>query len=214
MSGGADAPRIETLTCELCSTTGSARVIFKLTRLILRCVSCGLVFAAPDEREEGSCSYSEAYYHEGVYADYLSDRLAIQRNASRTLAELGELTSGRILLDIGCAAGFFLMAAKEAGWTVRGLEKSLYMAGYARRQFSLAVDHGSIENPSAGLERSDVVTLWDTLEHLYHPARAVENIRRLLRPGGLLALSTGDYGSVLRRLTGRRWRLFVDPTDN
>jgi hypothetical protein len=30
----------------------------------------------------------------------------------------------------------------------------------------------------------------------------------------MLALTTGDYGSLLRRLTGKRWRLFTDPTHN
>ena len=88
------------------------------------------------------------------------------------------------------------------------------MAGYARRELDLNVDLGSIEVPPSGLEKSDVISLWDTLEHLSHPVQALVNIRGLLQPKGVLVLSTGDYGSLLRWFTGRRWRLFDDPTHN
>jgi hypothetical protein len=41
---------------------------------------------------------------------------------------------------------------------------------------------------------------------------ALRNVRRLLSGKGVLAISTGDYGSIARRLCGRKWRLFSDPT--
>jgi SAM-dependent methyltransferase len=88
------------------------------------------------------------------------------------------------------------------------------MAEYAEQKFGLPVTVGSIEVAQADLPEVDVVTLWDTIEHLHHPVRALANIRQLLGPGGLLIISTGDYDSWLRRITGRRWRLFADPTHN
>lgn len=69
-------------------------------------------------------------------------------------------------------------------------------------------------SPPQDLPRFDVVTLWDTIEHLDRPDIALAHIRRLLRPNGVLVFSTGDYASLLRRLTGKRWRLFADPTHN
>lgn len=206
--------KTDSLTCELCGATARAKVILSLKRLIFRCSVCGLVFSDPDRPPADAGSYSETYYNNGVYANYLEDRPAIERNSLRALAELQQLTSGRRLLDVGCAAGFFLAAAREAGWSVRGLELSAYMAGYARRELDLNVDLGSIEVPPSGLEKSDVISLWDTLEHLSHPVQALVNIRGLLQPKGVLVLSTGDYGSLLRWFTGRRWRLFDDPTHN
>jgi hypothetical protein len=88
------------------------------------------------------------------------------------------------------------------------------MSRYAREELQLDVTAGSIEAPPTGLSPVDVVALWDTIEHLSHPTRALANIRNLLHPGGILALSTGDYGSFVRHVTGRRWRLFADPTHN
>jgi hypothetical protein len=54
--------------------------------------------------------------------------------------------------------------------------------------------------------------MWDVIEHLDRPDLVLANLRRHLDAQGRLVLSTGDYGSLLRRLMGTRWRLFADPT--
>ncbi|MGH9967888.1 MAG: class I SAM-dependent methyltransferase [Pyrinomonadaceae bacterium] len=198
--------------CLLCNSFQS-QLLFRTTRPILRCLECGLVFAEPRSKTTHD-DYSEDYYRDGVYADYLADREAIQRNAPRALAELEAMVEGRKLLDVGCATGFFLDAARRRGWDVRGLELSQYASDYARRELNLAVETASITAPPQQLPRFDAITLWDTIEHLERPDIALQNIRQLLNPRGILVFSTGDYGSVLRRVTGKRWRLFADPTHN
>lgn len=184
-----------------------------LERRILQCTGCGLVFTEPDEGPRAA-QYTEAYYRNGVYSDYLGGRSAIEQNAMGVLQHLATLTAGRRLLDVGCAAGFFLTAARRAGWRVRGMEVSSYMAEFARRELGLEVVEGAVDGPGAHLAPADVVTLWDTIEHLSHPALALTRIREALAPRGVLVVSTGDYGSLLRRVSGRRWRLFADPTHN
>jgi SAM-dependent methyltransferase len=57
------------------------------------------------------------------------------------------------------------------------------------------------------------VTSWDVLEHLADPLAALERLRRLLRPGGRLFLSTPDAGSLTARLMGRRWH-YLDPVQH
>jgi 2-polyprenyl-3-methyl-5-hydroxy-6-metoxy-1,4-benzoquinol methylase len=207
--------------CLVCGGSDTGRLLFHTSRPVLQCRTCGLVYAKPrnavahDEGPENySKDYSEDYYRDGTYADYLADRDAIQRNAPRVLSELEQMVKGRRLLDVGCATGFFLEAARSRGWMVQGLEVSEYASNYARRELKLQVETASIVSPPAGLSQFDVVTLWDTIEHLDRPGLALANIRRLLEPRGVLVFSTGDYDSLLRRLTGKRWRLFADPTHN
>ena len=207
--------------CVACGCSDRGHLLFHTSRPILQCRECGLVYAMPrpiaahDESAENySKEYTEAYYRDGTYADYLADRDTIQRNARRVLSELEQMVEARRLLDVGCATGFFLDAARSRGWTVRGLEVSEFASNYARRELKLPVDTGSIVSPPAGLSQYDVVTLWDTIEHLDRPDLALANIRSLLAPRGVLVFSTGDYDSLLRRLTGKRWRLFADPTHN
>lgn len=198
--------------CLLCEGFSESRLLFHTSRPIFQCTACRLVYA--DQRNAPDVDYSENYYRDGVYADYLADRDAIQRNAPRVLEELERMVKGRKLLDVGCATGFFLDAARTRGWDVRGLEASRYASDYAQRELGLQVETASIVSPPAGLPRFDVVTLWDTIEHLDRPDIALANIRRLLEPNGILVFSTGDYNSLLRHLTGKRWRLFADPTHN
>lgn len=202
-----------TSRCILCGADHS-RQLFVLNRPILKCSSCALVYAATSNSPTTTTNYPRSYYQEGIYSDYLGDRGAIRRNAKRRLDQLARLTQGRELLDVGCAMGFFLEAARDEGWSVSGLEASTYASSYAREELGLAVDTLSITSHSPASSKFDVITMWDTIEHLDRPDLALQNIRRLLRPGGVLAFSTGDYNSLLRRATGRRWRLFADPTHN
>lgn len=200
--------------CLLCGNSTANRLLFELSRPVVKCLGCNLVFAVPGDSSARSHDYDESYYRQGIYADYLEERISIRKNAGRILRELETLVQGRTLLDVGCAAGFFLEAARARGWTVRGLDVSSYASEYARRELNLDVESGSIESTTASSSKFDVVTLWDTIEHLSRPDLALIDIRRQLKPEGILALSTGDYGSLLRRLTGKRWRLFTDPTHN
>ncbi len=207
MTGDAHLP-----ACLLCASSADVRLSFELTRPVYACRACGLMFAPRPASISAGDAFPEEYYRGGVYADYTLDRLANHRNAQRVLTELEQRASGRRLLDVGCALGFFLEAAQHRGWETRGLEVSPWAAERARRELDLAVDLGSIESPPADLGPFDVITLWDAIEHLERPDRALAEARRLLRPGGWLALSTADSTSLVRRLTGRRWRIFQDPT--
>ena len=53
--------------------------------------------------------------------------------------------------------------------------------------------------------------MWDTIEHLRRPDLYVEKIARLTEPGALLALTTGDIGSMVARLRGPKWRMIIPP---
>jgi SAM-dependent methyltransferase len=61
-------------------------------------------------------------------------------------------------------------------------------------------------------ERFDAVCFWDTIEHLPQPAETLERAAQVLRPGGYLFATTGDFGSLLARLQGLRWRQIHPPT--
>jgi 2-polyprenyl-3-methyl-5-hydroxy-6-metoxy-1,4-benzoquinol methylase len=172
------------------------------------------VYAEPLPDESIRALYSREYFEGRVYADYLGERDVIRRNAGRALAELVSLAPGRRLLDVGCAAGFFLEAARDQGWQVEGVELSEYASGHARDRLGLAVRTGPVAELSPDAGPFDAVTLWDCIEHLSRPDVDLSLLRRRMAPGGILMLSTGNYESLLRRVTGRRWRLFSDSTHN
>ncbi len=200
-------------TCVACLGSRS-RLLFRTARVIVECQDCGLVFAEPVPEESLRALYSREYFEGLCYADYLGDRDAIHRNAGRALAELAALAPGRRLLDVGCAAGFFLEVARDQGWRVEGIELSEYVAAHARDVLGLTVRTGAVSELPEDAGPFDAVTLWDCIEHLSRPHDALTLLRRRMTPGGVLVLSTGDHDCLLRRFVGRRWRLFCDPTHN
>ena len=198
--------RATTTVCIVCSSTRATASALRAD--LVHCDSCGLIYnpsAAEDNAEFG-----QHYYIDGVYSNYSAEREAIQRSAAARLDVLERMVAGRRLLDVGCAEGYFLDAARKRGWETVGLELSPYASARARST-GLQVIEGSILAPPA-LPPFDAITLWDTIEHLSDPALALRNARTLLKPSGRMAIATGDCRSLAARLLGRRWRLLSDPT--
>lgn len=184
---------------------------------ILRCPSCGTHFRAELPAAEAlSEIYGPGYFSAEAgesdgqgYADYLGEEANHRLNARARLELLERGRRPGRLLDVGCAAGFFLDEARKRGWTVTGVELAPDMAGHARERLGLDVRVGLFADAELEPGSFDAVTMWDYVEHLVDPAGDLRRAAALLVPGGLLALSTGDVASVSARLAGRRWHLLT-----
>jgi ubiquinone/menaquinone biosynthesis C-methylase UbiE len=121
------------------------------------------------------------------------------------------LPFGGRLLDVGCASGFFLRVAKESGFEVQGVEISAIPLDYARKVMSVDVFHGSLFDARFPEAYFDVVTLWDTFEHLRDPQKMLEEIRRILKSGGVLAVETLNMNTLSSFLLRARWPLYAPP---
>ncbi len=171
-------------------------------------------FRVPDD--EYRALYAREYFFGSEYRDYVADQRVHQRNFRLRLEVLDRFLDParhRHLLEIGSAFGFFLEVARERFETVRGLDVSVEGTAFARARGLDVLDPG-LDFLAAALPapRPDVVCLWDVLEHLREPHLYLERIAAEVSPGGLVALTTGDVGSVNARVRGRRWRLLHPPT--
>jgi SAM-dependent methyltransferase len=207
--------------CPACGTP--PRPSFRLHNgaQLLRCPRCLLGWwnwPAPDPGSFYDRDYFQSDEVAKGYDDYRSLEPALGRTSRARLRRIGGLLSPDAraaasrprLLDLGCAAGYFLDEARRANWEVRGVEVSDYAAACARAR-GLEVTCAPLEELSLPAAAFDCVTLWDVLEHVRDPADVLTAAARAVRPGGVVALSTGDITSLCARLSGPRWHLFNLP---
>ncbi len=181
---------------------------------VVECRECGHVYVNPRlPTERLHEMYQEEYWtsdraKEFGYTQYLADRALYERTYRRraTTIERYKHAPGRVL-DIGCAAGFFLKVMHDKGWETTGVEISKPMVDYAKDELGLPVVHrGDILSVDLEPESYDVITMWDVIEHLEDPVAHIAAAHRLLHRNGILLIETQNVGSRFARVLGRKWQ--------
>ena len=108
-----------------------------------------------------------------------NDWLKIQRHKSR-LRKINRLQHGGKLFDLGVGWGHFLAAARDMGYNVSGVELSEYQWDYATRDLGLPVEHMNFFDLPASPGSTDVITMWDVLEHIEDAGAVLDRIHDML----------------------------------
>lgn len=181
---------------------------------VVECGRCGLVYVNPRLSSERLREmYQEEYWssdraREFGYTEYLEDAslyLRTYRLRSRVISRY-KPQPGRVL-DIGCAAGFFVSVMAEMGWDTTGIEISAPMVNYATETLRLPdIRRGDMLSAEIDPASYDVITLWDVIEHLEDPRVHLQRAHEALKDDGILVLETQNVASGFARLLGRRWQ--------
>jgi 2-polyprenyl-3-methyl-5-hydroxy-6-metoxy-1,4-benzoquinol methylase len=185
---------------------------------VWRCQECGLTFPNPMPIPLGGLDQ-----HYAVSPDeYFQHHATEQKNlyVSMLMQQLKSLKDeSGTLLDIGAGRGELLSAAMKEGWRAVGIETSSTFAAYAAQHTGAEIRREPLEECSFADESFDAVVLGAVLEHLYDPDQVIEEIARILRPGGVLFIDVpneqGLYfriGNLYQRLRLRDWVVNLAPT--
>jgi SAM-dependent methyltransferase len=109
------------------------------------------------------------------------------------------------LLEIGTATGSFLAEARDAGYTVRGLDVSAAFAEIAKKKYNLDIDVSFIETFPLPEARYDVICNFGGISCWRDPVKALANIRRALKPDGIFVFNYGNADNLAARLRGNRY---------
>ncbi len=172
-----------------------------------RCPRCGIVYLerfAADEETYGASYFMEEYRAQ-YGRTYLEDFDHIAAMGEKRLARARRVARGRVatVLDVGCAYGPFLSVAKRQGLLPCGIDVAGEAIAHVR-ELGIEAVCGSIldRDAVAALDRKtfDLVTLWYVVEHFDRLDELLVRLSGLVRPGGVLAMST-PYG---RGVSARR----------
>jgi 2-polyprenyl-3-methyl-5-hydroxy-6-metoxy-1,4-benzoquinol methylase len=169
-------------------------------------------------RKAKSRDYGASYFLEEFKAQYkktyYEDEPNLRSLARRRLQVLeGFRTPGQTrLLEIGCAAGFFLSEAKDMGWETKGIEVSAPEVEFARNVLNLDVVNQSFTDFSEG-GHFDVISAFFVLEHFPDQEAVWKKVFSLLNPGGFVFLALPSLFGPSFQTNPRDW-FQTHPTDH
>ncbi|MFH1423185.1 MAG: class I SAM-dependent methyltransferase [Planctomycetota bacterium] len=187
--------------CILCGSTSNTHYVTVGRVSYSKCNDCGLIFQNPRVKDviaeniiaSDSCSrHFEIKENRATRKPYY---LKYIRLIEKYLPPALQ-TKEKSILEIGCGAGGFLSAAKDAGWKVTGIEISETLAKIANEKFGLNVLLGEINSLNLKPESFDAAALNMVIEHLEFPLKTLETIHNLLRSNGVLLIHTPNYDNT------------------
>ncbi|HEX2570586.1 MAG TPA: methyltransferase domain-containing protein [Polyangia bacterium] len=182
-------------TCPACDSTahgpsylGEGR--WRTLRFSYRaCHACGTLFVDPmPDAQALDELYAPAYLEEHYAPELAGEATSAElgRELEETAAHAAAMRPGGRLLDVGCGAGRFLIAARRAGLGGEGFERVQATAEKAAAATGATVHAGSLESLVARGLRYDLIHFADVLEHCPRPIGLLAPARALLASEGLV----------------------------
>lgn len=194
----ADVCRIETAPCVVCmgKTATTRFAIAGVPEELVVCDTCGVGSLFPMPSPQRIASFYPAEYYGDAEAKFepLVEFGVCLGARLRARSLLRDVPHGGRILDIGCGRGVMLKALLDLGYEAHGVEMSADAAAGAdpRAQVRIAP-----ELAEAGFDdRSfDAIILWHVFEHLPRPDQTLDELRRIMKPGGRLIIAVPNFAS-------------------
>ncbi len=169
---------------------------------LLTCGACGLTYGSPVASAEAA---SQAYRRASFEASVESTDAA--RTYAQYLRKQG-FEPGRAL-DIGCGDGAFLRELLRLGFReIVGVEPSEAPVRVASEDVRPLIRQEMFDRALFAENSFDLVTCFQTIEHVYEPRKLLEDIFRILKPGGKVFLIEHDLGAFSARVMGEKSPIF------
>lgn len=196
----------ETRACVACGSDDAQKLGVKNELEIVSCRDCNTVYTSY------SPWYTSTYFYEGYYLkdDEIEIPPFVQARLQDITAEFAPYRQTNKLLDLGCGAGGLLKAARNHGWQAQGLDVSQHAANHVR-EMGFEVFEGELHDAQFPSGHFDVVTAAELLEHISEPRALLEEVARILRPGGLFWTTTPHARGISARVLGLKWRCIWPP---
>ncbi len=160
---------------------------------LMQCTSCSFIFTSPVPEKDNVFNY----YNSPEYSShtlkknnlfsylYANARKFNIRQKYRIVSDYAQ--SGKIL-DVGCGTGELLKYFRDMGWYTTGIEPVDKAREFAIQQNKIEV-YPEEQLKKFEQDTFDVVTLWHVLEHVYDLNQRLEELKKILKPEGVLFIA-------------------------
>ena len=203
--------------CPICNEDKTIKLEKKRGWGLVKCKGCGFTYCNPRPTPKEL---------KKIYADVYNERNgkiwagALERNSQEKdsykkgfetqdmlefkekLENLNKFIKNRRkkILDVGCAAGFFLNYLQKNGWKPYGVDLSHYAVGCAKRYFNLNIVEKPFIDSSFPSSFFDAVHMRCFLEHSLNPKLDTKEAYRVLKKGGVLYVYVPNEMNLLQNL--------------
>lgn len=214
----------EDVGCPSCGTRHASVALVARDRLfgrpgeypLVRCTGCGLLYVSPRPVPEAlGAHYPDDYFAYALPTEvprafrpllwWLTRGISLQRlrYLERATGRLGPETS---IVDVGCGINSLLYWIRRTrGAEGIGVDFKQEVVDWVQRELGMRVERGTLQDVGFEAGSVDVVTMTEYLEHEPHPRAVIEEARRVLKPGGHLAIEIPDPTGWPARVFGNAW---------
>lgn len=176
----------------------------------------------PDDKDLGKYYESESYISHTDAKDTLIDKL-YQTVKNFTIKQKVKLiesfnTDNKIILDIGCGTGDFLVACRNNGWEVEGIEPNEKAGTIASEKLKLINNsrnekliYDGIQDLIKRKSKYDVISMWHVLEHVPNLKEYIEDLKSLLNTNGILLIAVPNFRSFDAEYYKEHWAAYDVP---
>lgn len=192
-------------SCYICNSNRTVLVEKHGLFDVRKCLACALLWVPRGQVTEKDLSkfYDKNYFEKDTsrmgYDNYLASEDCHRRNARAMINKVRGYLTGDApkVIDIGCAFGFLLdELRKNTHADVCGVELSEYANAYAKNTLGLNVVNRPLDSAYFEKESFHMAFITGTIEHLPDPRVVIDDVRTLLKPNGVLVITTIDTGGL------------------
>jgi 2-polyprenyl-3-methyl-5-hydroxy-6-metoxy-1,4-benzoquinol methylase len=195
--------------CILCGSANRTVLYSRNEWKVYKCIECNLGVLDPQpDKEELANLYQQEYfqsnYNDKLLLDSPDMKKRLKQEKHRVCFFRKFKKSGKVL-DIGCGRGYFLLACRERGYEVEGIDISTDASIYVSKELKIPVHLGDVSSINLPEKSFDVITMWHSLEHTVDPNVYMQSTRRWLKDDGLLVVDVPNYASHDAIKTWNNW---------
>ncbi len=200
--------------CMLCHATSFKVIHQKGQWQYLQCLNCDLVSLFPRPSPQALVTRYQSYLPTKLkeISRWETMMNPVVVKSANLIESVATIRKGR-LLDVGCGYGFFLGEMKARGWQVEGVEVSQSGRQYMEKKWNISVHPRPLEDLGFAESVFDVVTLFYLIEHVHDPLKLLVEVKRVLKPGGLVLLRWPHSTPIVKALgpVSRKFDLYHTP---